>query len=215
MADSIKRCHVDKPALDQSDGTVSRRKALKIIVGSASAAVTLPGLGDANPRNAAPLCHIAPPAAELPPYKAKYFNVQQVRTLEALSETIIPADEHSPGARAARVWEFMDDLVADSDQATKTLWTQGVTAVDKMAELEHGKKFAECTPEQQIALLEYISQREEIPATVEEKFFVEIKKATVDGYYTSDIGIHQELEYQGNTALPDFPGCTHEEHKTG
>ena len=152
---------------------------------------------------------------ELPPYKARYFDPQQIHTLEALSETIIPADEHSPGARAARVWEYMDDLVADSDQAAKTLWTQGVTAVDKMAELEHGKKFAECTPEQQIALLENISQREESPATVEEKFFVEIKKATVDGYYTSAIGIHRELDYEGNTALPDFPGCTHEEHKTG
>ncbi len=206
---------VDKPAFDQPDDTVSRRKALKIIVGSASAAVTLPGLGDGDPRSAAPLCHIAPPAAEVPLYNAKYFNAQQVRTLEALSETIIPADEHSPGARAARVWEYMDDLVADSDQTTKTLWTQGVTAVDKMAELEHGKKFVECAPEQQIALLENISQREETPATVEEKFFVEIKKATVDGYYTSAIGIQQELEYQGNTALPDFPGCTHEEHKAG
>ncbi len=158
---------------------------------------------------------MAPLAAELPPYKAKYFNAQQVRTLEALSETIIPADEHSPGARAARVWEYMDDLVADSDPTAKSFWTQGLAAIDRMAELEHGKKFAECTPGQQIALLENISQREENPATVEEKFFVEIKNATVDGYYTSAIGIQQELEYQGNTALPDFPGCTHEEHKAG
>jgi hypothetical protein len=158
---------------------------------------------------------MAPTTAELPPYKAKYFAPQQVRTLEALSEAIIPADEHSPGARAARVWEYIDDLVADSDQTAKSFWTQSLAAIDKMAELEHGKKFAECAPEQQIALLENISRREENPGTPEEKFFVEIKKATVDGYYTSAIGIHQELEYQGNTALPDFPGCTHEEHKAG
>jgi hypothetical protein len=36
---------------------------------------------------------------------------------------------------------------------------------------------------------------------------------TIDGYYTSKIGIHQELEYQGNTALAEFEGCTHPEHQ--
>ncbi len=36
---------------------------------------------------------------------------------------------------------------------------------------------------------------------------------TIDGYYTSAIGIHKELEYKGNTALAEFPGCTHPEHQ--
>ncbi len=36
---------------------------------------------------------------------------------------------------------------------------------------------------------------------------------TVDGYYTSKIGIHQDLEYKGNTAISEFPGCTHAEHQ--
>ena len=40
-----------------------------------------------------------------------------------------------------------------------------------------------------------------------------VQQTTIDGYYTSAIGIHQDLEYQGNTALAEFPGCTHPEHK--
>jgi hypothetical protein len=40
-----------------------------------------------------------------------------------------------------------------------------------------------------------------------------VKQSTVDGYYLSDVGIHQELKYQGNEVLAEFPGCTHEEHK--
>ena len=33
------------------------------------------------------------------------------------------------------------------------------------------------------------------------------KQATVHGYYTSEIGIHQELRYKGNKVLLEFVGC--------
>ncbi len=197
----------------QSPDDLSRRKALKIIVGSASAAVSLPVLGRGAARAAGPACHIARPAAELPARAPKFFRPQQIRALEALSETIIPADDHSPGAKAARVWEYIDDLVADSNPTRQGLWTAGLAAIDQIAERAYGKKFADCAAEQQIALLEKLSSNEDKPATPEEKFFVEIKRATIDGYYTSRIGIHQELEYQGNVAQAEFVGCTHPEHQ--
>ena len=37
-------------------------------------------------------------------------------------------------------------------------------------------------------------------------FFAFLRKMTCDGFYTSKIGI-ADLQYIGNTALPDFPGC--------
>jgi hypothetical protein len=37
---------------------------------------------------------------------------------------------------------------------------------------------------------------------------------TIDGYYTSEIGIKQELKYKGNTYLKEFKGCTHPEHQS-
>ena len=40
-----------------------------------------------------------------------------------------------------------------------------------------------------------------------ELFFVTAKQATVHGYYTSEIGIHQELRYKGNKVLLEFVGC--------
>ena len=202
--------------MSESQDNVSRRKALKIIVGSAGAAVSLPVLGESGPPTSMAACHITPRAQAAAPSAIrtpKFFNEGQVKTLEALSETIIPTDDHSPGAKAARVWEYIDEIIADSDQSSKSLWTQGLSAVDTLAERAYQKKFAGCAPEQQIALLEKISQNEEHPATLEERFFVAAKRATIDGYYTSAIGIHQDLEYQGNTALAEFPGCTHPEHK--
>jgi hypothetical protein len=37
---------------------------------------------------------------------------------------------------------------------------------------------------------------------------------TIDGYYTSEIGIKKELQYKGNTYLKEFKGCTHPEHQS-
>jgi hypothetical protein len=39
-----------------------------------------------------------------------------------------------------------------------------------------------------------------------------IKSMTADAYYTSQIGLVQELGYKGNTVLASFPGCDHPEH---
>jgi len=40
-----------------------------------------------------------------------------------------------------------------------------------------------------------------------ETFFVVAKEWTIRGYYTSEIGIHKDLRYQGNQFLAEFVGC--------
>jgi hypothetical protein len=41
---------------------------------------------------------------------------------------------------------------------------------------------------------------------VGQRFFVELKSWTARGYYTSKIGIHDEMEYKGNRAIVEFSG---------
>jgi len=41
----------------------------------------------------------------------------------------------------------------------------------------------------------------------EVRFFKELKRITVEGYYTSKIGIHDELQYKGNRILKEYVGC--------
>ena len=43
-------------------------------------------------------------------------------------------------------------------------------------------------------------------------FFRLLKNLTADGYYTSRVGLIDELGYKGNTALSQFPSCTVPEH---
>jgi hypothetical protein len=191
---------------------LSRRTALKIIAGSVSVSSAGPVLKGASG------CGLAQHAAvnvteNSPPYVPKFFNPEQMKTLDLLSEVIIPQDEHSPGASAARVCDYIDVITAESvDQGAKALWVDGLAAIDKAAEDTYSRKFSNCTEEQQIALIEKISAHEEHPVTIEERFFVAMKSATVRGYYTSAIGIHKDLDYHGNEFLLQFAGCHHPEH---
>jgi len=130
-----------------------------------------------------------------------------------MSDRIIPADDHSPGAQAAGVAAYIDLIVSESPDVAKNTWREGLAAINKMSANKFGKTFADSTVEQQTSLLEEISKNEKSPQTVEEKFFRTIKYATIDGYYTSEIGIHKELDYKGNTYLKEFTGCTHPEHQ--
>jgi hypothetical protein len=61
------------------------------------------------------------------------------------------------------------------------------------------KKFLDATPEQRVELVAKIAAKEKKPATPEEHFFVTLKAAVVRGYYSSKIGIHDEMDYKGNT----------------
>ena len=46
-----------------------------------------------------------------------------------------------------------------------------------------------------------------------EAFFADTKRATIHGYYTSEIGIHKELHYKGNQILAEFVGCQTQDGK--
>jgi gluconate 2-dehydrogenase gamma chain len=50
------------------------------------------------------------------------------------------------------------------------------------------------------------------PADVAVGFFRLLKNLTADGYYTSRVGLLDELGYKGNSALAQFPSCTVPEH---
>ena len=104
-------------------------------------------------------------------------------------------------------------MISESPAETKKQWTDGLAAIDKLSQTKFQKDYNSAAKEQQIALLTEISKNEMKPSTTEERFFGTIKNMTIDGYYTSEIGIHKELQYKGNTYLKEFKGCTHPEHQ--
>ncbi|MGC2404213.1 MAG: gluconate 2-dehydrogenase subunit 3 family protein [Acidobacteriaceae bacterium] len=147
----------------------------------------------------------APPAA--PPataYTQRFFTEEESRLLDQVMEMIIPADAHSPGAHEAQTNLFADLMVALSAAAVQQQWRDGIRMIRE--ESEHSS-LADA--------LHKASLNEEDPKSDLDRFFVVLKQMTVDGYYTSAIGIHKDMGYIGNAYLGAFPGCSHPEHEKG
>jgi hypothetical protein len=139
---------------------------------------------------------------------ARFFTPAQHALIEDLSETIIPADSHSGGAKAAKVADFIEQSVREStDDQQKTLWREGLRLMEVMSQHYNGKSFADASAEEKIAVLKVLSDNQHMMDVPEVQFFHELKRLTVHGYYTSKIGIHDELEYKGNRVLMEYVGC--------
>ena len=137
-----------------------------------------------------------------------FFTPAQHAMVEELTETIIPSDSHSGGAKAAKVADYIDQLLRDTvNDNLKSTWREGLRLIDIMSQHYHGKTFVNASPEQRIAVLTVLSENEKLTELPEVRFFVTLKDLTVTGYYTSKIGIHDELEYKGNRILKEYVGC--------
>lgn len=149
-------------------------------------------------------------------WKPLFFDEHQNSTVEALTDLIIPATD-TPGAKAAMVNRYIDLLMSDEEPDKQKNFYQGLAWLDARCIATHGAPFAKLTTEQQTTLLEQLadpnnSKPKDKPGV---RFFQEIKGLTIFGYYTSRIGMEQELHYGGDEFHTKFPGaCTHPEHQT-
>jgi hypothetical protein len=186
---------------------VTRRDALKAVGAGVGTVALLPWLSE---RGMAAFARIQDTNAAPAP---KALSAAQFATLEAFADAIIPADDRSPGAREARVADYIDLLLSEAPGDTALQWFGGLAALDAAAAARFGAPFARLQAGQIDAILADISGNEDEPTTPLETFFVMTKEATVRGYYTSKIGIEQELRYKGNRFLREFVGCETEDGK--
>jgi hypothetical protein len=91
-------------------------------------------------------------------------------------------------------------------------WKSGLNLVEMEAQKRANKTFLKCSAAEQDSILGAMAAGEADPKTELERFFALLKLMTIDGYYTSAIGIHRELQYKGNAVLARFPGCSHLDH---
>jgi gluconate 2-dehydrogenase subunit 3-like protein len=138
----------------------------------------------------------------------RFFTPAQHTLVEELSETIVPADSHSGGAKAAKVADYIEQVLRETtDDNQKQLWREGLRLIDLMSQHYNGKSFVDCGSEERIAVLTVLSDNDHMTDLPEVRFFRDLKGLTVRGYYTSKVGIHDELEYKGNRMLTEFVGC--------
>jgi hypothetical protein len=188
---------------------ISRRDVLKnLAVGVAGGSVL-----QVIPAQAAALAHemIQKEKAASPggKYAPKYFSAHQYLTLVLLCDTIIPKDEVSGGAVEAGAPEFIDLLTSENEEY-QGVFGGGLMWLDNFCFDRYEHVCLECTPAQQKEVLDLIAYRKNAridPALSQGvAFFAKLRNLTCDGFYTSKIGI-EDLQYIGNTALAEFPGC--------
>ena len=193
---------------------VSRRDALKRIAVGSAAAVTAPlwveALVSAAEQHAAHYQR----AAKAAPWVPKALSAAQNQAVIALSEAIIPQTE-TAGAAKAGVNQFIDAVIADASPADRQKFLDGLTWIDARSQRDAGAPFARANAEQQTALLAALSiattpSPEDQPGV---EFFKAIKSLTITGYYTSEVGMREEMGDTGQMFFLEYPGCTHEAHK--
>jgi hypothetical protein len=179
--------------------TITRRDVLRLAA-AAAAAPLVPRMVAADAGTASTVA------------SGRFFDAAEMALLDELVEMIIPQDAHSGGARAAGVAAYIDGRLGQYDPAIPDLreerekWKAGLALIEGVARETSGTSFLAATPEQRVAALARLAAGEEDPQTDGERFFVELKRWTAFGYYTSRIGVHDDMEYKGNTLLAEFSG---------
>lgn len=132
-------------------------------------------------------------------YEPVTFSEEEFDLLGIVVDMILPASE-TPGAREVGVHAMIDEDLAKSSDPLGTL-RKGLAVL-------RAEGFADMNMAERVDVL----TRFEGGSGENKDFFETVKGLTIDAYYSTEVGLVQELGYQGNTYLDEFPGCT-DDHK--
>jgi hypothetical protein len=162
--------------------------------------------------------------------KLKIFNAHQDATVTAMAELILPQTD-TPGAKAARVNEFIDLIVADwYSEEDRTFFLAGIADVDARTQSLFKKDFVDASLGEKSEILRGLGEQlakenaalasapigyRGSTAEPEQNFYFMLRGLTLTGYFTSEVGFTQQLREE---IIPGrFDGCvpmtTHEPGK--
>lgn len=192
---------------------MDRREALKWVLAATTTVSVLPGPALAAPARSGrgytqdpDLLREYQPG-ELWPLT---FTEQQRRTVAALCDVIIPADDKSPAASTVGVPDFIDEWISapySEQQADKKLVLQGLAWLERESKKRFRKPFGELEAGARTQICDDIClERNAKPEfKVPAKFFARFRDLTAGGFYTTPAG-WKDLQYLGNVALKSFDG---------
>jgi gluconate 2-dehydrogenase gamma chain len=191
---------------------VSRREAVKG-VGAVSLATLLGFTPSSVERALTGMTALGAPEAgeeQQQAYTPKFFTAGEWRTVRVLVDYIIPRDARSGSATDAKVPEFMDWLLADSEasESSKVSMRGGLAWLNTESRKRFGRGFVAAADAQRRQILDDIAwpakARPEMSQGV--AFFNRMRDFTASGFFSSAMG-WQDLQYIGNVSNPGWNGC--------
>ena len=200
----------------RSEDGVDRREALRKFAAGAVGAASMPlwAASLSAQARAQAHAHAADAAIAAQAWTPAVLTPRQNDAVTALTEVIIPETD-TPGAKAALVNRFVDRVLSTASATEREQFVQGLTWLDERCRVRFGRDLAAATASEQAALLTPLAEAgthpaEDAPGVA---FFRALKSMTISGYYTTEIGLRQELGEDGRMVLAAFEGCTHPEHQ--
>jgi gluconate 2-dehydrogenase gamma chain len=143
-------------------------------------------------------------------WKPTFFSEEQGLAVSTISEIILPKTE-TAGAIEVGVPSFIDELVnACYSPEEQIMFTEAYKAFNAEAKAGYGKDFNALSAKDQEAFV-YKAHEDAIQAqrsgkhSVTRPFVMQIKELTMLGYFSSQVGATEVLQYQ---AVPgEYKGC--------
>jgi len=140
------------------------------------------------------------------------FTDKDIALLDEIGETILPETKESPGARAAKIGDFMKTIVTDCySEKEQTVFLDGLAGINALAEKSFGGEFSSLGTEDKIAFLNGLDKEARATPEGQLHYFGLMKQLTIWGYFTSEPGATQALRY--NPVPGRYIGCI--PYKTG
>lgn len=134
----------------------------------------------------------------------------ELESLAALSDVIIPGDDRSPAASTLGAQDFIDEWVSapyDGNRADKVVVRGGLIWLDNESagRFGDGMRFRTLTLEQKHAICDDICYGPDAEPGFEaaSRFFDKVRDLTATAFWTTDEGM-RDLQYIGNTPLASW-----------
>jgi hypothetical protein len=138
-------------------------------------------------------------------YAPRFLTVEELALVAVVADIMLPRTD-TPGANDVGVPAFIDTLLADVYQpADKERYRTGLRAFDAMAKETRGQAFTMLSANIQQMLVQQAHTSEIAAHTTDRPFMLMTKELTLLGFFTSEIGATQVLQYE---AIPGaFQAC--------
>ncbi|SDD82188.1 Gluconate 2-dehydrogenase subunit 3 [Pricia antarctica] len=135
------------------------------------------------------------------------FSESDIVLLDELGETILPATEGSPGAKAAKVGAFIKNIVNDCySKKERGTFLKGMGEFEQSVKETYSKGFLELDRVQRHELVVKLDKEaESINDGIDTQFYPIVKILVIEGYFTSEPGLTGALRY--NPTPGKYIGC--------